>query len=224
MRKTREQQVKEYYNNPNYCKQCGHIIKVIEEMSLCYTKVKQFCNTSCSAKYGNKMRPSGHISRPRQPDEVLRICLQCGKEFAATRNKRRVLSKSNFCSYQCRGLFGMSKVLKAKSKGEDALLPVHDGMTKGELKIRFPKSKWWASLITQRARKEFLLNHPDATCELCDYINSVQVCHIKSVSEFSDDATLAEINHRGNLIGLCPNHHWDLDHGMLSVIQNGPIV
>jgi len=35
----------------------------------------------------------------------------------------------------------------------------------------------------------------------------VEIAHIKAVSEFGDSATLKEINHIDNLVGLCPNHH-----------------
>ena len=53
-------------------------------------------------------------------------------------------------------------------------------------------------------------------CLLCDYKNHVQLCHIKDIGDFPDSAKLKEINNPDNLVYLCPNHHWDLDHDFLS--------
>jgi len=36
-----------------------------------------------------------------------------------------------------------------------------------------------------------------------------------SMSEFSDDTLIKDINNTDNLVGLCPNHHWELDNGYL---------
>lgn len=43
------------------------------------------------------------------------------------------------------------------------------------------------------------------------------MAHIKAVSEFSDDTLISEINDINNLVGLCPNHHWEYDHGLLNL-------
>ena len=53
-------------------------------------------------------------------------------------------------------------------------------------------------------------------CLLCDYTNHVQLCHIRDIGEFPDSTKLNEINDLDNLVYLCPNHHWDLDHEYLS--------
>jgi hypothetical protein len=39
----------------------------------------------------------------------------------------------------------------------------------------------------------------------------------KPVSKFAKNATLGQINSKKNLVPLCPNHHWDLDHGKLDI-------
>jgi hypothetical protein len=43
------------------------------------------------------------------------------------------------------------------------------------------------------------------------------VCHLKGITEFDDSAKLSEINAKENLIGLCPNHHWEYDNGLLTL-------
>lgn len=54
-------------------------------------------------------------------------------------------------------------------------------------------------------------------CAICGYDKHIEIAHIKAVSEFDDSATIAEINSIDNLIGLCPNHHWEYDHGILKL-------
>jgi hypothetical protein len=87
--------------------------------------------------------------------------------------------------------------------------------TKGE--IFAPGRSWQAarSSIQGHARKVYLKAHPQPTCLVCGYAKHVEVCHLRDVADWPDDATLAEINHLENLVGLCPTHHWELDHGAL---------
>ena len=53
------------------------------------------------------------------------------------------------------------------------------------------------------------------TCTICGYDKYYEVCHIKSVSDFSDDSLISEINSLDNLVALCPNHHKEYDLKML---------
>lgn len=52
-------------------------------------------------------------------------------------------------------------------------------------------------------------------CKVCSYSNYVEVCHIKAIADFAADATIKEVNSLTNLAYLCPNHHWELDNGIL---------
>jgi hypothetical protein len=54
-------------------------------------------------------------------------------------------------------------------------------------------------------------------CVNCGYDKHYEVCHIKQVKDFPDTASMAEIHALDNLIALCPNCHWELDHGMLRI-------
>ena len=49
-------------------------------------------------------------------------------------------------------------------------------------------------------------------CEQCGWKHHVEVCHIKSISDFSKDTVVSVINDRSNLKLLCPNCHWLFDH------------
>ena len=89
--------------------------------------------------------------------------------------------------------------------------------TKGEL---FENRKNWQSArttIQRMARAIFKENNPNPSCQICGYNKHIEVAHIKAVSEFSDDTLLTTINSIDNLIGLCPNHHWEYDNNMLDL-------
>lgn len=54
-------------------------------------------------------------------------------------------------------------------------------------------------------------------CQICKYDKHAEICHIKPISSFEPTALLSEINAKENLVILCPNHHWELDHKMLKL-------
>lgn len=56
------------------------------------------------------------------------------------------------------------------------------------------------------------------SCRVCGYTCCVECCHIKAVSKFPLSSTLKEVNDKDNLVGLCPNHHWELDHGIINLV------
>jgi len=89
--------------------------------------------------------------------------------------------------------------------------------TKKELKESHKTSASARSAITKHAIITFFKSYKDKKCEICGYEKHVEVCHRKPVSEFSEDSLISEINHIDNLIGLCPNHHWEFDHGLLLI-------
>lgn len=89
--------------------------------------------------------------------------------------------------------------------------------TKKEL---FENRKNWQSArsaIQKNARSVYFDNKKNPKCEICGYAHHVEVAHIKSVAEFSETSTIREINSIDNLIGLCPNHHWEYDNGILEI-------
>ena len=96
--------------------------------------------------------------------------------------------------------------------------------TKGEL---FKSRKNWQSArstIRRHAQQVFKENNPNPKCAICGYQHHVEVAHIKAVSDFDNDATIREINSIDNLIGLCPNHHWEFDNGILKDITRESFV
>ena len=71
--------------------------------------------------------------------------------------------------------------------------------------------------INRNARKVFRSIRGSQDCYLCGYNKHTQICHIKPICSFPLDALVSEINHIGNLVALCPNHHWELDNGHIEL-------
>ena len=89
--------------------------------------------------------------------------------------------------------------------------------TKGEL---FNSRKNWQSArsaIQKSARRVYFENIDKPKCAICGYNKHVEVAHKKSVSEFDDNTLIKDINSINNLVGLCPNHHWEFDNGLLTL-------
>lgn len=71
--------------------------------------------------------------------------------------------------------------------------------------------------ISDQARRIMLATDRPQICAVCGYKKHVQVSHIRAIADFPDDTTIGEINDFSNLIYLCPNCHWEYDHGLLQV-------
>lgn len=74
------------------------------------------------------------------------------------------------------------------------------------------------SRIRDLARRKYMNSGRPQHCAVCGYDKTINICHIKAISSFPHDSTIAEINDEGNLIALCPNHHWELDNGILDPV------
>lgn len=87
--------------------------------------------------------------------------------------------------------------------------------TIGELK---ESKNHWRQIISTHARKIMARSRHEKKCAYCGYEHHVEVCHLKPVSEFGDDAgIILEVNNVDNLVYLCPNHHFEFDQGHIEV-------
>jgi len=68
------------------------------------------------------------------------------------------------------------------------------------------------SYIRWHAKKS--VKNREKKCEHCGYNKHVEICHIKPIKEFPINSLLEEVNSPDNLILLCPNCHWEFDHGL----------
>jgi predicted restriction endonuclease len=67
------------------------------------------------------------------------------------------------------------------------------------------------------SRSEYAKNNGLMQCVICEYKTHVDIAHIKAVKDFDLNTTLDVVNHISNLTALCPNHHWEFDHNIITL-------
>lgn len=158
----------------------------------------------------------------------MRKIIQCTKCGIDTRNPK-------FCSLKCSASYNNKILKKRKLKNQcrKCCKPIYSGRTYcaeclktlynvdytlGEVKYKHGKKCNIYTLVRTRSRS--VLKHRNIiACENCGYDKCIEACHIKPVSSFDDSVRLSVINDFDNLVGLCPNCHWELDHNILSSEQ-----
>jgi predicted restriction endonuclease len=68
-----------------------------------------------------------------------------------------------------------------------------------------------------RMQSRYRMKNAKQFCAVCGYANHVHVAHIKPVASFPLETPVTEVNGLDNLVLLCPNHHWEFDHGLLNL-------
>ena len=157
----------------------------------------------------------------RSPNKPIKECLICGKP-----------TKRTYCSRAC-GLKDAARFTRRyKRKCLDCGMPITSKKkslrcpscaaiylssfkmkTKAQAMRKLPNGVMRPYGISSHARNTYKVN--GMSCIRCGYNKHVQACHIKPVCDFPDDALLIEVNSPNNITVLCPNCHWELDHGML---------
>ena len=69
-----------------------------------------------------------------------------------------------------------------------------------------------------RGHARRVMGNQDRVCFICKYDVYVEVCHIQAIKSFSPETSLQEINSKNNLVFLCPNHHKELDLGLIEIL------
>jgi len=184
----RDKAISNYYLNPKICKNCHKIIEIGPDQKVHDIRKRVFCSLNCNAVYNN----TGRIKK----GPVKRMCSQCNKIFIVTRNDAGYFSKNKRCPI-CMN----SSVIPTRTK-----------------KQMFEISSSWQSARTTirgHASKIYAQSNKPKCCIVCGYFKHYEISHLKSVSDFSDDSLIAEINDINNLIALCPTHHWEYDNNAL---------
>lgn len=151
------------------------------------------------------------------------ICKCCNKLIpVGEKQKVNEVRKKLFCNHSCSATFNnlkrevketVKKIKLPKTKKEKFEFIL--SLTKKDLIDKHEIYYKYRAVIRRHAHYVFNKHHKHQECKICGYNIHVEVCHIKSVSSFDDDILISEINSIDNLIGLCPNHHWEFDNGKL---------
>jgi hypothetical protein len=183
----RQKAINKYLENPNYCKQCGKIIGIPDNGIVQDIKVKKFCNRSCAASFNN----TGN----RKHGEAPKLC-QCGN------NKVK----------------GSNKCKKCRTE-----IQTNESEQKTLFEISNKKAKYSASKyngVRDKARAKLIKLGVKKRCKFCstdEFIDVLEVAHIKGVREFSEDTKLKEVNNISNLMYVCPSHHRMFDKGLIKL-------
>lgn len=144
------------------------------------------------------------------------LCQNCGKIIQVGTKKVAEIKIKKYCNRSCAAIANNKipkRIRKPKVTKPKVTKSYIRFLTKTKSEI-FTNRSWQAarSIIQKSARFIYFHTNKENKCKLCDYKNHIEVAHIKSVASFHGNAKLYEINHIKNLIGLCPNHHWEFDN------------
>lgn len=151
-------------------------------------------------------------------------CLNCGK----------LTDNPKFCSGTCAATYNNKKFIKRKRKKYfckacgisiphrrkycDECNPQKVDWSKVTLKDIKSKRKYQAhSQIRDLARQNYLRADLPKECKVCGYSTFIEICHIKAIKDFDEDTPVSVINNTSNLVALCPNHHKELDNGLITL-------
>lgn len=128
----------------------------------------------------------------------------CSSSCATSANNRRPDIKRRQLEGAC---FTCGTIISATRKYCKDCRPVALGGSKKQTRNR-------RNYICTQARRIYFAERPKS-CVICGYDKHVDVCHIVDVGSYPEGTSYLIINHPANLIGLCPNHHWEFDHDSL---------
>jgi hypothetical protein len=155
-------------------------------------------------------------------------CLNCNNIIASKKNTNQFCSKSCAATYNNKKFPKRKKIIKHCKHCE---IEIFDRRTVCD--NCNPSIINWSTITLQDlskirkyqpysrirslSREWYIKSGAPQQCFICGYDKTFQVCHIKSIASFGINSKITEINSLSNLIALCPNHHWELDHGLLNV-------
>lgn len=163
------------------------------------SKEKKCFNPECenitkNPKYCSRNCAASHINRINPRRKLgKRYCESCGKNLP----RRNYKDRRRYCDKCNPNITDWYKV------------------TLGEV-IRL-RSYQKHSRIRDLARSKYIREGRPQKCEICAYDKHFEVHHIKSIESFKLETPIAVVNALYNLIGLCPNCHWEADNGLINV-------
>jgi hypothetical protein len=177
----------------------------------------------------NRYQKAALVSNTRSREKSLnnyyenpKICKCCNNPIQVGENQKvSDIRKKVFCNSSCSATFNnLQRESKLKNKIKTPKKEKFEYILSLSKKFLIEKHQTYhkyRSVIRRHAHYVFNTHHEHQECKVCGYDTHIEVCHIKSVSSFSDDTLISEINSIDNLIGLCPNHHWEFDNDIIKI-------
>lgn len=169
-------------------------------------QTKHFCSRSCSTLY----RKIIHLS----------TCKVCSIDFTPTKG-----AKGIYCSRKCsntdlakrRVQKHQRRTVKQNPKApSDRKLWDTKTTTLQDWREKYSPSQYHAK-IRGNSRQIYKVEGKPLACAVCGYTNFVDIAHIREVRDFPMGTLISEVNNINNLVALCPNHHHELDGGLIRV-------
>jgi hypothetical protein len=189
-------------NKRIYCFSCSpHISK--NERKAKYVNTECFCCKKSLLKREREISISG--------------CVYCSKSCAAKINNQKFQKrhKTKKCkNNKCNNLVASSRTY-CKTCYEDYMQKnnIQDFTLAAFHHKRQGANKY--SEIRHYARKTYEKSNKPKTCLICGYDRYIEIHHLKAISSFPLKTTIKTINKLSNLIPLCPNHHKEVDKGII---------
>lgn len=161
-----------------------------------------------------------------------KVCKNCNNKISYEGRR------NNFCSRSCSAIFNNKKFPKRKTNKKkfcscgkvkdinakvcfDCIIQQKHLSSlerkKSDVVLNSSASRAKFNQIRKMARKILAKSKIEKKCKICFFDIHVEVCHIKPIASFPDDALMKEINGLENLVYLCPNHHSMLDKGLIKI-------
>jgi hypothetical protein len=184
---------------PHPCLYCGDI-----------TKNPKFCDSSHAASYNNSKSPkrnkTARYCKNCGADIELgrKLCDDCWSTYQQSRSQPKERAKIDYKSKLCS--CGNFMCQTSKQCIECASKRVYQSPNN---MLSEMNKKHRGRMIRYHCRLAHALDL-SSPCEKCGYDKHVELHHIRPVSDFPLDATIAEVNNRSNILLVCPNCHWEV--------------
>jgi hypothetical protein len=210
--------------NCSYCKQ--EIQKFPSEIR--DNKTQQFfCSPECYKKHNVEIK---------EYYRKIVVCANCNKECVKSSSQiRKAKHGKNYCSSSCAAISNNKITTEFKKKKTKIckncpnlvfsnysycqecwkILGSIDNLTLFHVSGEICMDATRYSPIRARCRRVYEKSERPKCCLNCGYDKHYEVCHIKPISEFPLESLISEINSRENTVALCPNCHWEFDHGFI---------
>lgn len=162
---------------------------------------RKFCSRSCSTSANNRIAPR-RTFQPRTKE-----CAACNEPFTTT----PMTARSRRCSTCVENETFPKQIVRQG-------VPTRE-LTLGDY-VEYHRSRNHHKSLQfceVRAYCRLWNKHLERRCQVCGYTLHVDLCHIKPLSELPLTTTVGQANDESNIVVLCKNHHWELDHGFLAI-------
>lgn len=152
------------------------------------------CGDDAKVKFCSRSCSASYTNKTSPKRKPEHECLYC---------QSPTLRQSKFCRKDCRDSY------------------YNLNTTIGDLRKKAIRQAQVYNYLRQKSR-QIALATILMRCQVCHYDIHVDVCHIAALASLSDDTLVKNAVCAENFVILCKNHHWELDHGHLTIAEVPP--